>query len=349
MRCSLLFLIVFISSACTTPEKIGLNTDFDPDSVKNMVLHIHPVNSIPLLKLETSSLEEISKEISHAFLAEGYVLKDSYSIRPDPTSRASKTIQSEFSHRLEVTVDSVQAKSAPPGFSFAVGNSDPRSPTFQKLDVVPITCKLVNLETKEIEASLTEDKPALSKIDKEFYDNDELDEKYHYFYVNGIGSTCYHLLNQINVQANPTVPPDNQRDPILIVKPSADKPSPNIIPTNQEASQTPGVQQYRAISIEAGQETPLLEPAKKQIADADFTTKKKVTSIEKSREPKEPVVSAAKSEADFIPKRAKSLPMALKGSSVDIETNNAASWKDKKITIFNQGDTVILEFGNNRR
>ncbi|CAA9890203.1 hypothetical protein METHB2_20034 [Candidatus Methylobacter favarea] len=32
-----------------------------------------------------------------------------------------------------------------------------------------------------------------------------------------------------------------------------------------------------------------------------------------------------------------------------IEQNTEKDWQNREITIFNQGDTVILEFGNNRR
>ncbi|MGZ8185311.1 MAG: hypothetical protein ACXWTL_02595 [Methylobacter sp.] len=36
-------------------------------------------------------------------------------------------------------------------------------------------------------------------------------------------------------------------------------------------------------------------------------------------------------------------------STVHTEQNGEEEWQNKEITIFNQGDTVILEFGNNRR
>lgn len=47
-----------------------------------------------------------------------------------------------FSHRLVAGVGLMKYGSTPAGFSFSSGNSDPRSPDFQKADVLPITCRL---------------------------------------------------------------------------------------------------------------------------------------------------------------------------------------------------------------
>jgi len=54
-----------------------------------------------------------------------------------------------FSHRLTANIGKVTFGNTPTGFSFSVGNSDPRATDFQKIDVLPIRCEITSLTHPE--------------------------------------------------------------------------------------------------------------------------------------------------------------------------------------------------------
>lgn len=58
------------------------------------------------------------------------------------------------SHQLTALVGKVEYGSTPAGFSFSVGNSDPRALNFQKANVLPITCKLNPIKQPQQSAEL---------------------------------------------------------------------------------------------------------------------------------------------------------------------------------------------------
>lgn len=60
-----------------------------------------------------------------------------------------KLKDTQASHRLLVTVGAITHSSPPSGFSFSAGDSDPRGLDFQKMDVLPIACRLTAISNPE--------------------------------------------------------------------------------------------------------------------------------------------------------------------------------------------------------
>lgn len=58
------------------------------------------------------------------------------------------------SHTMTVDIGNVEHGSTPTGFSFTMGNSDPRALDFQKADVLPVTCKLSSVQNETQSAEL---------------------------------------------------------------------------------------------------------------------------------------------------------------------------------------------------
>ncbi len=61
----------------------------------------------------------------------------------------------QFSHRLVTELGIISHQSTPVGLSFSSGNSDPRSPDFQKADVLPISCRLYPAGSDQVLAERT--------------------------------------------------------------------------------------------------------------------------------------------------------------------------------------------------
>lgn len=70
-----------------------------------------------------------------------------------------------YSHRLQAKLGKVARRETPVGFSFSSGNSDPRATDFQKADVLPITCTLLDAgnQTVLVERESTFSAHALDK------------------------------------------------------------------------------------------------------------------------------------------------------------------------------------------
>ncbi len=104
-----------------------------------------------------------------------------------------KTTDSHYTHSLEATLDSITHESTPVGFSFSSGNADPRSPEYQKADVLPITCTLKKAGSTEI---LLEHKLTFS-VKSLFSDNShaQVVDKL----VDQITTTCFNLLDELKI------------------------------------------------------------------------------------------------------------------------------------------------------
>lgn len=55
----------------------------------------------------------------------------------------------DVNHTLIAEIGSIEFGETPAGFSFSVGNSDPRAIDFQKTNVLPISCELASIEHPE--------------------------------------------------------------------------------------------------------------------------------------------------------------------------------------------------------
>ncbi len=60
-----------------------------------------------------------------------------------------KLNETRYSHTLEAILGKIVNEETPTGFSYSTGNSDPRSPQFQKANVLPISCRLKKTGSKD--------------------------------------------------------------------------------------------------------------------------------------------------------------------------------------------------------
>lgn len=110
-------------------------------------------SSLPL-DLKNTNAIEITVETDNPNLQAGAIKKQagknladwSYPIAPDATSPVS--------HNMTVLIGTPGNGSTPAGFSFSMGNSDPRALDFQKADVLTITCQLSPINQPERSAEL---------------------------------------------------------------------------------------------------------------------------------------------------------------------------------------------------
>lgn len=105
------------------------------------------------------------------------------------------------SHILTAEIGLIELGETPTGFSFSIGNADPRAIDFQKMDVLPIGCELTSIEHPEQTTYLHMDFAAGHAISA-----DKL--------VDNISTVCFNLLDELN-WADKT-----QDQPVSSLKPS---------------------------------------------------------------------------------------------------------------------------------
>ncbi|MBM4207260.1 MAG: hypothetical protein FJ190_04290 [Gammaproteobacteria bacterium] len=94
-----------------------------------------------------------------------------------------------ISHQMTVEIGKTERGSTPAGFSFSIGNSDPRALDFQKANVLPITCKLNSIQNGAQSAELS-----MGFIDSAVTsahpDSKEISDH--------VSTVCFNLLKEIN-------------------------------------------------------------------------------------------------------------------------------------------------------
>jgi hypothetical protein len=174
---------------------------------------------------------------------------------------------SDFSHVMEPKVGEVQGGSTPKGFSFILGNSDPRALDFQKAEVVTVTCTLRGAgsrghENAYLKESFVADeimkKGARAKGEKALFDA----------YVNHIGTACFNLLSQLGVRR---AKPDPQHTPGTV--PSAWFPEVRIEVRDKPPGSPPAVHQPASPApARAGRATPAAPPTPADSAEPTVQT-----------------------------------------------------------------------------
>lgn len=96
--------------------------------------------------------------------------------------------KSPVSHQLTVHIGNTESSSTPAGFSFSMGNSDPRALDFQKADVLTISCKLNAIaqtaQSAELSMGFSDDAVTGTKPDmKELSDH--------------VSTVCFNLLREV--------------------------------------------------------------------------------------------------------------------------------------------------------
>jgi hypothetical protein len=116
-----------------------------------------------------------------------------------------------FSHTLTAEIGSVELSATPPGFSFSIGNSDPRAIDFQKADVLPISCELASIAHPEQTTYLNMDFAAGNLFDKQTAYSISADKL-----IDHISTVCYNLLSELDWPAKPLIQPTSNFKPSWI-------------------------------------------------------------------------------------------------------------------------------------
>jgi hypothetical protein len=144
-----------------------------------------------------------------------------------------------FSHNMKATVGILTHGSTPAGFSFSIGNSDPRSVEFQKADTLPVSCALTSNDQPEQTRELSMDFIA-DRSDKAYLAVDKL--------ADHISTVCFNLLaevkwplkaNELN-QSNTSKSPSWMPEIRIEDKVTTDDPiSAPVLPPSASPSSTP--------------------------------------------------------------------------------------------------------------
>ncbi len=106
----------------------------------------------------------------------------------------------DYSHRITIEIGSIKHDSTPAGFSFSSGNSNPRSPNFQKADVLPMRCFLTPRDEPEKSAELA------VLVDPDDYlrhaDKPSQQQKLVQLLVNDLSTACFNLLDNLNIKTD---------------------------------------------------------------------------------------------------------------------------------------------------
>lgn len=107
---------------------------------------INPVKSnLPLDLTQTGSIE-IAIENDNATLDADAIKTLTSKNLSDWHYPIAPTATTPITHRMTAEIGKPEHGNTPTGFSFSIGNSDPRALDFQKANVLPITCKLESVQ-----------------------------------------------------------------------------------------------------------------------------------------------------------------------------------------------------------
>lgn len=159
-----------------------------PETVGRILLRLPPEN----LSERGSRLDadRLAAAISGNLAAWGYPVTTDASV--------------DHSHVMEAKVGAVESGGTPTGFSFSVGDSDPRARGFQKAEVVTVVCTLRAIRRPTENAYLKEPfvadevlkRGARAKGEQALFDA----------YVDHIGTTCFNLLGELKIRRRPDPP-----------------------------------------------------------------------------------------------------------------------------------------------
>lgn len=171
-------LIAVLLSACASgPNK---NAElFDTSAVKLIQLDVETIDRQALGV--SASDEDVTEQVRKNLTEWGYPIDID----------DGKT----YTHILKARVEPIEHDApTPTGFSFSSGNSDPRSPEFQKADVLPVSCEITSIEHPGQSEMLTmsfsaEVMPWAGKESRYVITSDKL--------VDRVSTVCFNLLNDL--------------------------------------------------------------------------------------------------------------------------------------------------------
>lgn len=202
-------------SACTAGVKPEGRLP-NPQAVKGILLRL------PSPDGENQKPDELTRAVSQNLSAWGYAI----------AGRAGDLAMTP-THIMTVSVGRMEQHSTPMGFSFAIGNSDPRARNFQQADTVPVTCTLTSVESAKESASLT------LRFGSEAASSDLRNSK---IWIDHIGTACYNLLTDLKIPRQTKAGTSETRSPAWMpevrieVKP---KPNPSAVPAQTAQPSVP--------------------------------------------------------------------------------------------------------------
>ena len=291
----LLFVLFF--AGCAGSDKLTQPSGFDPENVHTIGFQLTGIDGGELEAFRKQQLAEVSLEISRRFSQAGYSVSVTESSEPEKN----------FSHILEASVGASAFTETPKGFSFGLGNSDPRSSSFQKGVSTPITCTLRSKENSDQVMVLKEHKSVPSGINTLVLDADQQSQKKKRFYIENIGSTCHNLLSKLHIlpASAGEVEPATRFAPVVRIETEIEN---------------------------TGEREDKRKDQRGSKSTTDFTQPTDI--VEKSNE---------EAPAETVNQSKNTKP------PVAVRNDQAEDWRNKTMKIFNQGDTVILKFGVERR
>ena len=271
-------------------------------------------------------LKALTRKVKEDLVRAGYAVSDPWDLGlsereiRELIEEKNTSAVSAYGHLLAATVHPVRTGSTPAGFSMSFGDSDPRAQNFQRAELIPISCALVNTRSAREEASLREDKPAPGR-DERWVPQEAGAAKGVETLAEDIRAVCNKLLAELGVAGK-----------VAKSEPSG------------PAELVPAVQFEIAPAEENTPET-VASPAPAPDIDQD-TSLKSANELPQasglnSAPSEDPAVPAPEPSAAAVSAPPKSSPVTAKPS-----TGNEGR---KRIRILNPGNTVSLEFGPDRR
>lgn len=185
------FLLFLVLSGCAS-KVAEQNPSFDPGKVGNMQFILDPSEELSTI---VEKDRDIPANIAENLAGWGYAI--------------SSRDEVEQSHNLTALVGKIKLGSTPVGFSFTVGNSNPRALDYQKEEIVPITCYLSSKDDADkITAELTMD--FAGKKFLKYKDSEQHHAELVAQLIDDISTVCYNLLSGLNVPTHTAeLPTDN--------------------------------------------------------------------------------------------------------------------------------------------
>ena len=252
----------------------------------------------------------IATQISHRFSKAGYPIH--------LIGRGTTKNSMQHNHLLEAVVENPRMTATQVGVTLDFGGSNPRAANFQKTLSAPITCTLRSLNNETPPISLKELKSIQTQLDTIHLTAAGKQQKLQQFYTENIGSTCHNLLKRLGITPKTT-------------RQSSD---------SKAHSDAPSAEPFMpAIRVE----TKYIKRNK------TATPQKEKQSSGHSHQHTTPETSTHHHQHTAAPLSIQTEEVTAPASVQTEVTEPAGDLFDKEVTIFNQGDTVILKFGYERR
>ena len=341
-------LILLFLAGCAGQEPNIRPKNFDSGAVGSMQFSIRQIAESRSGHYSEQQKIDMAAEISTRFSDAGYPVTSAQAA----SNGKSGTVDPQYTHRLEVEVGPESLTGTPSGLSISFGNSDPRSTNFQKAMTIPVSCTLKSLDNSHPPITLKERKTASTDFDLISKTEAEIVEKTKRFYIENIGGTCHNLLEKLEIypaEPSPAVQssspgkeenlwggvrmrieddvPEKSHQESL--EPAADRHASERKLPGEKIPEPTG-------TVSTGAQEPGIVPAPKPVDIPEMSI--------------QPAAKSPGPDTARIPPDAKATAEQEQPTvSVKTEETSTGDWRKKKITIFNQGDTVILRFGNDQR